>query len=263
MNDRLAKLEDLVDTLRGPDGCPWDREQTLGDLRSYLIEEAHELAAAIDGGEPSEIKSELGDLLFQMVFLARLIDEGGGSGALPKALEEALDTVHQKMIDRHPHVFGGPPLKSSRDVARAWQERKLVEGSDSVLAGVPLSAPALVGAFRMSQKAADAGFDWPEADSVMSKVEEEVLEVREAMKQASPESIDEEIGDLLFSVANLARKLGIDPEACLARANSKFRDRFQDIEDRLETGTRVSDLSSGELATHWDLAKKRTQRRGR
>ncbi len=258
MSDRLKKLENLVETLRGPDGCPWDREQRLPDLRAYLLEEAHELAAAIDLRDPSEIREELGDLLFQVVFIASLLDSDGTHSEL----DTVVDEVHQKMVDRHPHVFGDQKLGDSTQVRRAWEAQKVGDGN-STLGGVPNTLPALLAAYRVSQKAAGVGFDWPDVASVLDKVAEELAEVRSAIAGGlGAGAIEEEVGDLLFATANLARKLGFDPEAALQHANGKFRRRFVAMEARLETGETLAQRTDGELDELWQRAKKDTKPTG-
>lgn len=261
MNDSphsLRRLFDLVARLRAPDGCPWDREQEIGDLRAYLLEEAHEVAAAIDTTDWDEIGSELGDLLFQVVFIVRLAEENSAF-----SLPEVVDRIEEKMIARHPHIFGDEELLDSTAVHRAWERRKLEEAApgSSVLGGVPDSLPNLLAAYRMTQKAAGVGFDWPDHFSVMEKIDEELAELRtELAKAADPTSspqVRDELGDLLFTVANLARHLGLDPEAVLAGANAKFRRRF----NRMEEDLTAKDLSLAELdlaamERAWDAAKK-------
>jgi len=219
----LQKLLDLVARLRAPDGCPWDREQKLADIRAYFLEEAHEVAGAIDGGDWGELAEELGDLLFQIAFIGRLAEEAGAF-----SLSQVIDRVHHKMVTRHPHVFGDEVLADAQAVRQAWERRKLREepGRASLLAGVPASLPALLAAYRLTQKAAGVGFDWPDAGAVLAKVDEETAELREALAGGDREALREEVGDLLFTLANLARKLDLDPEAALAAANLKFRRRF-------------------------------------
>ncbi len=170
----MEKLIELVARLRAPDGCPWDRQQTLDSVRAYLLEEAHEVAAAIDSRDLDELSGELGDLLFQIVFTAALTEEAGGL-----TLGEIIDRIRDKMIERHPHVFGGEALETPEAVERAWERRKARSKADdeSQLAGVPTSLPALLAAYRMSQKAAGVGFDWPDTASVLEKVHEELGEV--------------------------------------------------------------------------------------
>jgi MazG family protein len=257
----LQPLLDLVERLRAPDGCPWDREQGLGEVRAYLLEEAHELAAAIDGGDWREIAGELGDLLFQAAFIGRLAAEAGAFD-----LAEAIDGVRRKMVARHPHVFGDEELADAAAVRAAWERRKLQEepARASLLAGVPASLPALLGAYRLTQKAAGIGFDWPAAEAVLAKVEEEIGELRRALAAgtagaagAPPPAVREEVGDLLFTVANLARKLEIDPEAALAAANRKFRRRFEHVERGLAArGQRLGEATLAEMDALWDEAKR-------
>src|SRR5436309_4236275 len=191
----LQKLLDLVARLRAPDGCPWDREQGLADMRAYLLEEAHELAGAIDGGDWGELAGELGDLLFQIAFIGRLAEEAGAF-----SLSQVVDRVHHKMVARHPHVFGDEVLADAAAVRQAWERRKLraEPGRESLLAGVPASLPALLGAYRLTQKAAGVGFDWPDAGAVLAKVDEETAELRAALAGDDREAVREEIGDLLF-----------------------------------------------------------------
>ena len=261
MNDAphsLRRLFDLLVRLRAPDGCPWDREQGIQDLRAYLLEEAHEVAAAIDAADWDEICIELGDLLFQIVFVVRLAEERSAF-----SFSEVVDRIEEKMIARHPHIFGDEELIDSAAVHRAWEQRKLAikEPETSLLEGVPASLPALLSAYRMTQKASGVGFDWPDHTSVMKKVDEELEELRAELTAAadpktSPE-VREELGDLLFTVANLARHLGLDPEAVLAGANSKFRRRFRQMEESLA----AKDLSLAELQPDaidraWIAAKK-------
>lgn len=256
----IDQLVSLIRRLRAPDGCPWDRQQTLPDLRAYLIEEAHEVAAAIDGGDHDELAAELGDLLFQIVFAAEL---GAESGSFD--LSQVIDRIHRKMVERHPHVFGGERLANASEVAKSWEQRKRrVERRRSTLAGVPDSLPALVGAYRMTQKAAGVGFDWPDLEGVLDKVREELAELEQALASQLPgdstsrAAVREELGDLLFSVANLARHLDLDPEATLAQANRKFRRRFQSVEKEVErTGREVSDAELAELDRLWNEVKGR------
>jgi ATP diphosphatase len=252
----LQKLVDLVARLRAPDGCPWDREQTLASVRAYLIEEAHELAGAIDSGDPDEIAEELGDMLFQAAFIGRLGEEAGAFTAAG-----AIDQVHRKMVERHPHVFGGDGAEQLADaeaVRQAWERRKLREEPrrETLLGGVPSSLPALLGAYRLTQKAAGVGFDWPEAGAVLDKAEEEIAEVREALAAGRSDQVREEIGDLLFTLANLARKLDVDPEAALAGTNLKFRRRFAAVEAGLAArGKTAAEATLDEMDALWEEAK--------
>ncbi len=235
----LAPIASLIDRLRVD--CPWDRELSLADLRAYLIEEAHELAAAIDEREPAAINEELGDLLFEAVYVARL-----ASAELSDVhVDQAIRTVIEKMVARHPHVFGDEEAESAVQVAALWEQRKKGRAGRSALDGVPASLPALVGAYRLGQKAAGIGFDWDAPAAVRAKVSEELAELdREldwdpesgtvAATRPAASKIEEELGDVLFAIANLARHLDVDPERALAAANRKFRRRFAVVEAALE-----------------------------
>lgn len=255
----LARLLALVSRLRAPDGCPWDREQTLPDLRAYLLEEAHETADAIDRGDLEALAGELGDLLFQAAFVARLAEEAGAFTAA-----DAIDRVEAKMIDRHPHVFGGERLEDARAVRDVWERRKLSregKGRASLLDGAAAATlPALVAAYRLTQKASGVGFDWPDAAAVLAKVDEELAEVRQELASDGAPARDrlrDELGDLLFAVANLARHLEIDPEAALAGANLKFRRRFSAVEAGLaERGRPLAEATLAEMDELWDAAKR-------
>jgi len=252
----LQKLLDLVARLRAPDGCPWDREQGLPDVRAYLLEEAHEVAGAIDSGDWGELAEELGDLLFQVAFIGRLAEEAGAF-----SVSQVVDGVHQKMVSRHPHVFGDEVLADAEAVRQAWERRKLKEepGRASLLAGVPGSLPALLAAYRLTQKAAGVGFDWPDADAVLVKAEEEIEELRHALAagdESARESVREEMGDVLFTLANLARKLDVDPEAALAGTNRKFRQRFAHVEEGLAAqGKTAAEATLEEMDALWEGAK--------
>lgn len=257
----LQQLLDLVRRLRAPDGCPWDRKQRLGDVRAYLLEEAHETAAAIDSGDPSALAEELGDLLFQVAFVLEL-----GREAEAFTAAEVIRGIQAKMIARHPHVFGDDDerLESAEEVTAAWEARKARSRRDgeSLLGGVAPSLPALLAAYRMGQKAAGVGFDWSEPGPVLDKIREEADELEEALGSGAPDdpgapdAVGEELGDLLFSVANLARKLGRDPEAALAAANAKFRRRFGHVERALAARGRTPDqVSLEELERLWEVAK--------
>jgi MazG family protein len=254
----LSRLFDLVARLRGPDGCPWDSEQELGDLRAYLLEEAHEVAAAIDRADWDEIGTELGDLLFQVVFILRLAEE---SSALE--LVDVIDRIEAKMIARHPHVFGDETLADSAAVHRAWEQRKLDSGGPdhSLLSGIPESLPALLKAYRMTQKAAGVGFDWPDHAAVMAKVEEELEELRIELDRAvdprAAPAVRDELGDLFFALANLARHLDLDPEAVLQGANDKFLRRFERMERKVAESRRaLPDLDAAALDEAWESAKR-------
>ncbi|MDY7095329.1 MAG: nucleoside triphosphate pyrophosphohydrolase [Acidobacteriota bacterium] len=262
-NTDLQRLLDLVQRLRAPDGCPWDREQNLPDVRAYLIEEAHEAAAAVDSGDWQEIAGELGDLLFQVAFVCRLAEEEEAF-----ATGEVLQGILDKMVARHPHVFAPEELPEeladAEAVRGAWEKRKARQRGPgtSILAGVPTSLPALTAAYRISQKAAGVGFDWPDIAGVLEKMDEERDELREALEELredradAKEHVRQEIGDLLFSVTNLARKLDLDPEAALAATNAKFRRRFARVEQGLEERGRSFDTTDlEEMEELWQGAK--------
>lgn len=251
----LQKLLDLVARLRAPDGCPWDREQSLDNVRAYLLEEAHELAGAIDSGDWDELAEELGDMLFQVAFIGRLAEESGAF-----RLSQVIDGVYQKMVDRHPHVFGGEALADAESVRQAWERRKLREEPkrETLLGGVPSSLPALLGTYRLTQKAAGVGFDWPDAAAVLDKAEEEIAELRQALAGGRTEEVREELGDVLFTLANLARKLDVDPEAALAGTNRKFRHRFGAVEQGLAArGKTAAEATLEEMDELWEEAKGR------
>ena len=265
--DSLAPIAALIDRLRVD--CPWDRELSLADLRAYLIEEAHELAAAIDERDTAAINEELGDLLFEAVYVARLAS--AELGEVP--VGEAIRTVIEKMIARHPHVFGDEEDRrgagSAEEVAALWEQRKRRGAGRSALDGVPASLPALVGAYRLGQKAAGVGFDWDTPAEVRAKVAEELDELDQetanGMSPDGPEAttkVEEELGDLLFAVANLARHLKVDPERALAAANRKFRRRFAAVEAALEpgTGNEADDDRRRRMEQLWERAKRREAR---
>jgi ATP diphosphatase len=249
----LQKLLDLVARLRAPDGCPWDREQSLPDVRAYLLEEAHELAGAIDAGDWTELGEELGDMLFQVAFIGRLAEEAGAF-----SVSQVIDNVHRKMVERHPHVFGDEVLADAEAVRQAWERRKLQKEPkrESLFSGVPSSLPSLLASYRLTQKAAGVGFDWPDAAAVLDKADEEIAEVREALAEGNKEAVREEVGDLLFTLANLARKLDVDPEAALAGTNRKFRQRFAKIEEGLAArGKTAAEATLEEMDELWEAAK--------
>lgn len=260
----LAPIAALIDRLRVD--CPWDRELSLADLRAYLIEEAHELAAAIDERDPAAINEELGDLLFEAVYVARLASAELDVKPEDEPLGGAIRGVIDKMVARHPHVFGDEKDQakagSAAEVAALWEQRKRrQDGERSVLDGVPASLPALVGAYRLGQKAAGIGFDWDSTEAVRAKVLEELGELdqetandRAGQSAEAKTRVEEELGDVLFAVANLARHLDVDPERALASANRKFRRRFAAMEAELEPG---GDYPLEELERLWERVKLR------
>jgi len=259
----LSRLDRLIGRLRAPDGCPWDRKQTMSDLRAYLLEEAHELADAIDRNHPADLREELGDLLFQTAFVGRLASESGLF-----ELADAIDHVEAKMIERHPHVFGDEVLEDSAAVEAAWERRKLSreKSERSALDGVPATLPSLLQSYRVGQKAAGLGFDWPELGPVLEKVREELAEVEEHIPpqdSTARQAVEEEVGDLLLAVSHLARHLDIDPEAALAQANRKFARRFRSMETTAaERGLKLETLDADAWDGLWEESKRRERRTG-
>lgn len=234
--DRFEHLVGIMDRLRDPEhGCPWDLEQDYGTLRGYLIEECHEVAEAIDHEDRPGLREELGDLLFQIVFLSRLAKEEGAFTAA-----DVVRGIAEKMVRRHPHVFGDQSARTAEEVLRNWEEIKREEKRDkgqtearSVLAGIPRSLPALLKAQRLGTKAARVGFDWPDDAGVLAKIDEELGELRGAVESGDRDALGEELGDLLFALVMLARRRDVDPEQALERANRKFTERFGRVEDEL------------------------------
>jgi MazG family protein len=245
-----------MDRLRGPDGCPWDHEQTYESLRRYLLEECYETADAIDRGDLDGLREELGDLLLQVVFLSRLAQEEGRFD-----IEDVAHGIAEKLIRRHPHVFGSTVAKTPDQVSRNWdeikqRERATASGPASRLDGIPAALPAMARAEALGERAAKVGFDWSETAPVLEKIEEELQELREAVQAGTRESVRDEFGDLLFSMVMLARKAEIDPEAALERTNRKFRRRFTWIEGELERrGLPIQEAGLELLDRLWEEAK--------
>ena len=248
----------LIERLRAPGGCPWDRKQTLGDLRAYITEEAYELAEAITEGDMGKVREESGDLLLQVVFVASLAREQGAF-----EMRDVVRTVCDKLIRRHPHVFGDVVAEDSDAVLKNWEaikqeERKGRKEDLSVLAGVPAGLPPLLKAHRMQGKAAHVGFDWPRGDAapLFAKLDEEAAELREVVEHGDAASVEDELGDLLFMAVNLARHLDVNPDAALSRACAKFAGRFRRVEEEAaERGLRLEDCSPEELDALWERAK--------
>ena len=250
--DKIERIKHIVEALRGENGCPWDKRQTPKTIKNYLLEEAYELVDAIERGSHQAIKEELGDLLFLIVFLAYLYEEVGKFD-----LKNVIDTVEEKMIRRHPHVFGGVKVRDEREIRIRWQKIKSEEKlQSSILDGIPKALPALMLAYKVGSRAATVGFDWQRAEDVILKVEEEIEEFKRALKQGNRDRIEEELGDILFSCANLARLLNIQPEEALRKTVYKFKDRFQFIEKRLrEQGRDLEETSLKEMDALWERAK--------
>src|SRR6187455_3203278 len=240
---RFEQLVGIMRTLRSEHGCAWDRQQTLKTLRPFVLQETYELLDALDRGDHDALKHELGDFLFEAVFLAQICEEEGRF-----SIADSIQSIAQKLIRRHPHIFDpdGKASLTPKEVKQQWEEIKQKERKDAgepdttLLSGVPRSMPSLLRAYELSTRAAQVGFDWVKMDDVIDKAEEELRELREAVAQSGARSAhaEEEFGDLLFSLVNVARKLGIEPEAALRVANNKFQRRFDDVERQVVAGGR-------------------------
>lgn len=255
LDPKRAPFERLIlimEILRSEGGCNWDRQQTHKSLLPYLIEESYEVIEAIEADDKKALKEELGDLLCQIVFHARIASEEGFF-----EINDSVKSICDKLVRRHPHIFDNPKDLKPEEVRDQWEKIKISSGEkDSVLGGLPRSMPALTRAFRIGEKAGGVGFDWKEADDVFEKMEEEIKEVREAASENNKEHLTEEIGDLLFAVASLARKLGIDPERALGLALDKFTSRFMKLEATVKESSRnLPDLTLQELEQIWQEAK--------
>ena len=246
--DAFARLLTIMDELR--EQCPWDRKQTFQTLRNLTIEETYELADAILEEDIEGIKEEIGDLMLHMVFYAKIGDEQQSFD-----IADALNAICDKLIKRHPHIYGDVKVKDEEEVKKNWEQLKLQEGKKSVLAGVPKSLPAMVKAYRMQEKTKQVGFEWENAGQVWDKVEEEIQEFKETLEQdMSQERREEEFGDILFSLINYARFVKIDPETALERVNIKFKKRFEYIEAHAPKD--LNDMTLAEMDLLWEAAKK-------
>jgi MazG family protein len=258
------ELVQIMRRLRAPDGCPWDREQTIKTLRPFVLEETYELLDALDREDYDAIRQELGDFLLEAVFLAQICDEEGRF-----SIADSIRSISEKLIRRHPHVFdtdGSAPLTPGQ-VKEKWEDIKAKEREKegakekTLLSGVPRSLPSLLRAYELSTRAATVGFDWVKPGDVIDKIEEEVGELREAVANHGRRSheVEEELGDLFFALANLARKMGVEPEAALRVANEKFQQRFEMMERHVTSdGHRLRDLSLDQLESEWQKAKEST-----
>ncbi|WP_134499649.1 nucleoside triphosphate pyrophosphohydrolase [Microvirga pakistanensis] len=270
----IARLLDIMAALRTPEtGCPWDLEQDFASIAPYTLEEAYEVVDAIERGDLADLRDELGDLLLQVVFHARMAEEKGAF-----AFPDVVEAITRKLIRRHPHVFGNAGSLAPEQVKVLWDEIKREEKAERRLAreamglppethqagflgGIPTALPALTRAQKLTAKAAKVGFDWPEPGQVIDKIHEELEEVKEASSTGSRDRIEDEIGDLLFSVTNLARHFGIDPEAALRRTNAKFERRFGAVEEALrEQGRTLGEASLDEMEDLWVKAKSAERR---
>ena len=257
MMEGKKTFEDIVSLarrLRAPDGCPWDREQTLGSLRAYVLEEAYEVIQAIELGDTDDLIEELGDFLFQVVFISEIASEEGKFD-----VSDVTQRLHDKLIRRHPHVFGERKAEDAAEAVRSWNAEKLKEKKGKVaLEEIPRAMPSLMRAQRVGEKAARAGFDWSDASSVLLKVKEELLELEREMEAGEKDRSREEWGDLVFSVVNLARHLDIDAETTSHGAVEKFVGRFSRLEEKVQAEKKeIKALSMEQMDEIWDKVKKR------
>lgn len=255
MSESFDRLVDIMARLRGENGCPWDREQNHKTLKQYLIEEAYEVLDAIDSGDMSHLKEELGDLLLQVVFHSQLASERGDF-----TVDDSIRAICEKLIRRHPHVFAESNAKTADEVLNQWEAIKRDEKKDEptrgVLHGVPRGMPALLRATRLQKKAKTVGFDWDTTDEAFAKVDEEYHEFREAISENDPKKMEEELGDLLFSLVNVARFIEVNPEEALAKTIQKFTNRFAFIEEKIkESGRKMETASLEEMEELWNRAK--------
>ena len=271
--ERFERAVSIMDRLRGRGGCPWDREQTFDSIKPYTVEETYEVLEAIDNRDWNELPGELGDLLLQVLFYSQMANEQDKF-----SIDDVLDRLSEKLVSRHPHVFGDVKAETSSDVLRNWEAIKRKEKqqgspdqqSQSVLAGVSPAMPALLEAHKLGSRAAKVGFDWPDINGLFEKLEEEVQELRQELKhvpesesksKAVPSNIEEEVGDLFFVLVNLARHLAVDPESALKKTNRKFRRRFQWMEHQLSlSGRSPKDAPMEELESLWQQAKEKEHR---
>ena len=253
--ENFKELVSIMERLRSPQGCPWDREQTLESLRTYLIEEVYEIIEAIEGRDPEALKEELGDLLFHILFLSRIAEERGEFD-----IWGVIDRISKKMVSRHPHVFGKKKVSSSREVEKTWSDLKEKEKGHrrSILDGIPRHLPALLRAYRITERASRVGFDWEKADDTLEKLDEEIEELNQALLQGHQGKIIDEVGDALFVLVNVARLTEIDPEEALRRTTDKFIKRFHYIEESLERSHKsFKEVSLEEMDRLWERAKGR------
>ncbi len=246
----FGRLLDIMDELRAK--CPWDQKQTFQSLRHLTIEETYELGDAILNNDFDEIKKELGDVLLHIVFYAKI-----GSETNSFDIADVATSISEKLIHRHPHIYGDVVVKDEEEVKQNWEKLKLKEGKESVLEGVPKSLPAMVKANRIQDKVAGVGFDWEKPEQVWEKVQEELAELNEEIKKGNTDAIESEFGDVLFSMINYARFINVNPENALERTNKKFINRFQHLESEAKNiGKSLHDMSLAEMDIYWNAAKK-------
>jgi MazG family protein len=257
--DHFQKLVELMDVLRGPDGCPWDKEQTRETLKPMLVEECYEVLHALDSRDSDELCEELGDLLFQVVFHSRIAQEKGEFDA-----HEVCRRVYLKMVRRHPHIFDGATYRDAQELLKHWEDIKAAEKKaagrrhdrESMLDGIPDRLPAMYASYQISSKAARVGFDWLDIRGIRDKLVEEFDELESAVRASDPDKIREEVGDLLFAALNVARFLQIDPETALGRANDKFARRFRALEKHFAAaGRALKDVALEEMEASWQALK--------
>jgi tetrapyrrole methylase family protein/MazG family protein len=260
-NRGFNRLMDIMRRLRGPGGCPWDAEQTHESLKRYLIEETYEVVEAIDLNDPGLLKEELGDLLLQPIFHAAIAEERGEF-----SMADVIDAICDKLIRRHPHVFGNEVIKSSDEQVENWERIKKGEKGEerkSALAGVPPHMPALMKAQKLTEKAARVGFDWEHVDQVFAKVLEELHELEETMVDGDQARMEAELGDLLFAIVNLGRFLSLNPEQALGKTIRRFTERFAYVEEALHVGDRqLKDATLEEMDLLWEEAKRKERKSG-
>ncbi len=243
------RLLDIMDELR--EKCPWDKKQTIQSLRHLTIEETYELGDAILDNDLLEVKKELGDLLLHIIFYAKI-----GSETNDFDIADVANSISEKLIDRHPHIYGDVKVKNEQEVQKNWEKLKLKEGKKSVLEGVPKSLPAMVKANRIQDKVAGVGFDWEEPHQVFDKVKEELFELNEAIEKGDQQNIEKEFGDVLFSMINYARFIDVNPENALERTNKKFIQRFQFLEEAAKKeGRQLSEMTLAEMDVLWEKSK--------
>jgi len=246
----FGKLLDIMDEIR--EKCPWDKKQTYESLRHLTIEETYELGDAILDNDLPEIKKELGDLMLHIVFYAKIASESKVFD-----IADVIQSINEKLVHRHPHVFGDVKVENEEEVARNWEKLKLKEGRKSILEGVPKSLPAMVKASRIQDKAASAGFDWDNSEQVFDKVKEEIFELYHEVNENNQSKIEAEFGDVLFSMINYARYIKVDPESALERTNKKFIQRFQFLEkETAKKGLQLTEMTLSEMDVYWERSKK-------
>ena len=250
--EKFERLIEIMAMLRSESGCPWDQEQTHKSLRQHLLEEAYEVIDAIDNNDYDELAGELGDLLLQVVFHAQMAAEAGYF-----TIDDVIEKINEKLVRRHPHVFGDEVINTSAEQTIAWEKSKLhKEGKKSAIDGVPKQLPALLRAYRMQGKAAAVGFDWPEVEPVWEKLNEEVDELKEAIHFGDPDKVEDELGDLLFTIVNMSRFLRVNPEDALRSTIEKFERRFKRVEGELKKrGRTMSDSDLLEMDAIWNQIK--------